>query len=385
MTIAFYSNFMNHHQENISCELFRLTNHNYYFVACTPIEQERLSMGYEDMNKKYDFIIRPYESNEQYNLAVKLLEDADVMIFGSGNEEFFKARMKTKKLTFRYSERLLKKGLYRRFIPITRKKIYDRFIKYKENLYVLCASAYTAYDLSFFKFPQSRLFKWGYFPENKIYEDIDKLTKKKNENSIVWAGRMIDLKHPEIPVKIAKKLKRNGYNFKMIIIGSGNMEKNIKRMIKKFRLEENITMTGALPPKDVRNVMERSEIFMLTSDFNEGWGAVLNEAMNSGCVPVASHAVGSAPYLIKDGENGFLYKNGSFDDLYNKIVFLLENDDIRCRLSKNAYNTILKEWNAENAADRLFRLSEELLGGKNEGLFKDGPCSRAEILKNSWY
>ena len=49
--------------------------------------------------------------------------------------------------------------------------------------------------------------------------------------------------------------------------------------------------------------MEKSEIFLFTSDKGEGWGAVLNESMNSACAVVASHAIGSVPFLLKDGEN----------------------------------------------------------------------------------
>lgn len=47
---------------------------------------------------------------------------------------------------------------------------------------------------------------------------------------------------------------------------------------------------------EVRSYMEKADIYLFTSDFNEGWGAVLNESMNSGCAVVASHAIGSVPF-----------------------------------------------------------------------------------------
>ncbi len=53
-------------------------------------------------------------------------------------------------------------------------------------------------------------------------------------------------------------------------------------------------MLGAMSPDKVRAYMERADVFLFTSDFNEGWGAVLNESMNSGCAVVASHAMVSA-------------------------------------------------------------------------------------------
>ena len=47
---------------------------------------------------------------------------------------------------------------------------------------------------------------------------------------------------------------------------------------------------GALKPADVRKEMERADIFLFTSDYKEGWGAVLNEAMNARCAIVAVHS-----------------------------------------------------------------------------------------------
>ena len=105
--------------------------------------------------------------------------------------------------------------------------------------------------------------------------------------------------------------------------------------------------------------MEESEIFLFTSDRNEGWGAVLNESMNSACAVVANCAIGSVPFLLNNGDNGYIYKDGDVDDLYNKVKSLLDNADERKCIAKNAYATMVDEWNAENAAQSA------LIGGFN--------------------
>ena len=144
-------------------------------------------------------------------------------------------------------------------------------------------------------------------------------------------------------------------------------------------------MIDSLTPAQVREHMEKAQIFLFTSDFNEGWGAVLNESMNSGCAVVASHAIGSVPFLLKHGENGLVFQNGNSDDLYRKVKALLDNPEKRERISEMAYITITELWNAEVAADRFIKLSEEI--GKHGycDLFEDGPCSRAEVIKNNWF
>lgn len=56
--------------------------------------------------------------------------------------------------------------------------------------------------------------------------------------------------------------------------------------------------------RKVREHMEDADIFLFTSDYNGGRGAVLNESMNSGCMVAASHAIGSVPFLLEDGKRG---------------------------------------------------------------------------------
>lgn len=384
MKIVFFSNYMNHHQESVSNELYRLTDGNYYFVACEEFDEKRLSLGYEDMNKRYDFIIRPYEDKEQEKLALNLALDADVMIFGSGNRKYLNARMKQKKLAFMYSERLYKKGfnLIKLLPRVYRAYLTSRRCR-KNNLHMLCASAYTPLDMNrFFEF--NKLYKWGYFPEVTTYSDVNALIEQKKKNSIVWVARFIDWKHPEIPVEIAKHLKADGYDFGLKMIGSGEELEKIKAMVERENLEDVVDIAGSMSPIEVRKNMEESEIFLTTSDKQEGWGAVLNESMNSACAVVASHAIGSAPFLINDGENGFIYQDGNFEDVCKKIKYLLDNPKKRKELSKNAYDTMISEWNPENAAKKVLELSEYLLNGNNGTPFKNGVCSKAEILKDDW-
>ena len=48
--------------------------------------------------------------------------------------------------------------------------------------------------------------------------------------------------------------------------------------------------------------MEQANIFIISSTHEEGWGAVVNEAMNSGCVVIGSHAAGAVPFLIENAK-----------------------------------------------------------------------------------
>lgn len=347
MTITFFSNFLNHHQLPLCQEFIKLIGEeNFHFVSNERIHAERAKMGYEDMNVKYSFVVRTYESQEQMNYAIRLAQESDVAIIGSAPKVFIKIRGKENKLTFLFRERIFKNGVWHHFYPPTALTIYQGYTRYRnKNVYILCASAYTADDIEKCFFPRKKCLKWGYFPEL-----LPRVEKQYNKLRIMWCGRMLWWKHPEDAVEVARMLNDRGINFEMKMIGNGEKREMIERMISHFDLQSKIQTFDFMAPADIRKVMNESNIYLFTSGKQEGWGVVLNEAMNSGCVVIANRNAGSTPYLIEDGINGILY-DGSKKSLETAVDKLLT-----CNLpqmSIAAYHHISDTWNPQNAA-RLF-------------------------------
>lgn len=244
-----------------------------------------------------------------------------------------------------------------------------------------CASAYTAYDMSLLKAYPDKKYKWGYFPEVKKH-DIEQLMKKKRKDgkiSILWAGRFLKWKHPEVAVKTAEGLKKAGYQFKLTLIGDGEVKSDLVSYVQQNQLQDVVEFKGFMSPEKVRNHMEEADIFLFTSDFNEGWGAVLNESMNSGCAVVASHAIGSVPFLVKHGINGMIYKYGDDKELLSLVMQLCDGDNLRESIGKQAYRTLAEEWNAKNAVTNFLQLSKSILRGEKRKIIS-GPCSVAEVV-----
>ena len=384
MKIVFISNYYNHHQSEISKALFSLTEGNFHFIETEPMLEERRSLGYGDWQIP-DYVIKNYEDEALCKRCKELIDSADVVLFGHAPYELIKDRLDKNKLVFVCSERLYKKSYEYYKMPVRTVRLFKKYTRYK-NLYLLAASAYTAADYSKTLTFLNKAYKWGYFPEVKTVENTDSLIDAKVPSSILWVARFIDWKHPEVPLAIAKKLKADGYSFTINMIGNGEMSDEIAEKIKADGLSDCVHMLGSMKPTEVREHMEKSELFLFTSDRGEGWGAVLNESMNSACAVVASHAIGSVPFLINDGENGFIYRDGDIDDLYKKVKCLLDNREERVKMAKKAYLTMIGEWNAENAARKLLTLANAILNKEKDRYpFKDGVLSKSEILGNKWY
>lgn len=382
MHIVFVSNFFNHHQESISNELDRLTNHHYTFIATIPMSEERKKMGW-GTEALPSYVIESYRNDFSASYIQDMILSADIVIWGAISHRLLQKRINKGLLTFWYSERLYKVPCPHYRIPQKTVTMYYKFGRHK-NLHLLCASAFASADFSKTHTFSGRRYKWGYFPFTERYSEIESIILKKKSYSILWVARMIDWKHPEIPVQLAKLLKEANYSVSMTLIGNGEKQDFIKKLISDYDLKATVQLIDSLTPENVRKQMEQSEIFIATSDRNEGWGAVVNEAMNSGCAVVASHAIGSVPFLIQDETNGIIFKDGDIQDLFHKVVWLLDNPIQRQQIGINAYYTIAEQWNAQNAASRLLTLSQCLLAGENTP-FSEGVCSNAEIIEDNWY
>ncbi len=374
MKITFISNFHNHHQMPLCDAFLKIPDVDFTFIATEKVPEDRVAFGY-----KHDFSHLSYymEAIEESDIiaAEKLCFESDVVIIGSAPASFVKRRLRARKLTFNYNERWFKEGFVNHPGDIYR-ALRDFSLRGNKNYYQLCASAYTAGDSKkVFAFPNRKL-RWGYFPEVKQYDSAQKIINGKTPASIVWVARLIDWKHPEAAIELAQRLKQDGYKFNLNIIGNGPLEEDLRKKTDDADLNDCVHFLGAMSPEEVRGYMESSQVFLFTSDFNEGWGAVLNEAMNSACAVVASHAIGSVPYLIKHGENGFIYSSGYDDELYDYVKRLLTDKTLCEHFGREAYLTMTEVWNGDVAANRLYEFCRAKLSGKELPEYDYGPVSK---------
>lgn len=376
-TIVVASNYFNHHQRYLSEALDEMTGHSFFFIETMEMEQERKNMGWGTTDIPV-YVLQEYDPVQRKKCR-KLIQEADVVIWGSCPYGLILPRLLAHKLTFCYSERIFKEGL-------SGFGFWGRAIKYgllyrppQKNHYLLASSAYASADHARLNLFRDKTLRWGYFPQTITYS-LPQLMAEKNPTSILWAARMIPWKHPEYAITAAKQLRQWGCDFTMELVGNGELQQEMERLVAKEGLQAQVKLTGACTPEQVRRKMERATIFLVTSDQNEGWGAVVNEAMNSGCAVVACRGVGAAPFLIENGKNGLLFEVGDPAGLAAQTRFLLEHPRQRQQMGEEAYRTITEEWNSNCAARRLIALSQDLLDGKKPVLPQSGPCSPAPII-----
>lgn len=364
MKIVFLSNYLNHHQKPLSDELYRLTEGNYTYIDTAPMSEARRQLGYRELEAPY--LIKCYNHPTPPHEIAKIIDDADAVIIGSAPDSYIASRTKAGKLTFKYSERLYKSE------PSKLKLLYHRWrfrrnYSRNPNCYLLCASAYTADDYHRIDCFAGRTFKWGYFPIVKDCIDRDNRFEEPNKSGanlkILWVGRFLNWKHPELPVALACRLKEDGIDFELNMFGIGEEYERISKMVADYGVADRVKLCGSAHNEEILRQMRSHDILLFTSDRNEGWGAVANEAMGCQCVPVASDAIGSTPFLIENGINGMVFHNEDINDLYKQVRYLVDYPERRMQMAENAYRTIHDVWSPANAARSIVSLITSHLNG----------------------
>ena len=378
MKLAIYSPFLNHHQVALADELYRLLGNEFVFIATKKRDTSQLKGGKDYSHRNY--CICAAESSEAHQKAIQYAMNAEFAVISGGELEYAVLRARTGKLTFEMSERWLKRGIINILSPTILKSFlaYWRYFHLKP-VYKLCCSAFAARDHYRLGMYRNRCFKWGYF--TKVDTDYNLEAPEPSASSseitpLMWCARFLSWKHPELPVKLANRLKDAGYAFVIDMYGSGEEFKNTKALARNLDVCDVVRFHGALPNDEILEQMREHEIFLFTSDTNEGWGAVANEAMSNGCVLVGSDAIGSIPYLVRDGENGSIFRSMDIESLFEKVKFLLDNPQERKRMSRNAYSDMRNIWSPAAAARNLLTLISDIQTGK-ECSIQEGPGSKA--------
>ena len=137
----------------------------------------------------------------------------------------------------------------------------------------------------------------------------------------------------------------------MIFFGTGkkDYENYLKEYVFKHKMENIIHFRGY--KSNLRELLSEYDIGMMCSR-SEGFGRTTVEYMASGLITIASNT-GANLELIKDGEEGFIYKYGDEDDLRNILTKVIKNYSKFDYIRNNAVNKVVREFDSKINTDKL--------------------------------
>jgi len=190
-----------------------------------------------------------------------------------------------------------------------------------------------------------------------LVPEYNYFTNPNNSITILSVGRFVEAKDYFTALQAIKILIRKGKSIKYIIVGQGHLEKELRFFINKNQL--NTTVELVINPPNVEKFYSESDIYLSTSIF-EGMSNSIMEAMSYG-LPVVATDVGDNKILIHDKETGFLVKPKEVIEIAERLELLINNSDLRKKMSNNGYQFIKSNFSIEKFRENYINLFEELL------------------------
>ena len=192
--------------------------------------------------------------------------------------------------------------------------------------------------------------------EENLYEKKPERRQGDTVNFLI-SGRVSGEKRQEEAVRAAALLIEEGYrNLHLSIAGPGDTDR-LRSLIADRKIEEYVTFLGY---RSDLPLLRREMDIELVCSLWEAFGRVTVEAMMSSN-PVIGADSGGTPELIKDGENGYLYRQGDERDLADKMRRFMKHPERIRRMGQCAYQTAAAQFSSKRNAGRILEIYRELM------------------------
>lgn len=213
----------------------------------------------------------------------------------------------------------------------------------------------TKFDYPFFK----KINKRTLIMENPCSFTLKENLQRKKEKKILAVGNLDRYIHKGFDnlLDIVYQVFEICPDWSLQIVGSG--ESGLSYLLEKTKrlgLENKVEFTGFR--KDVKEIMAKSDIYILTSR-HEGLPMVLIEAMSQGMACIAYDCVSGPSEIISPGENGILVSDQNMEEMVIKLSELINNEELRKSLMANTTKS-LKKFSLENVGQKWEELFNNL-------------------------
>lgn len=172
----------------------------------------------------------------------------------------------------------------------------------------------------------------------------------KSKFTVCMVGRLNQQKRYDRAFEVIRKLKDDGYDFELWILGSGELETELKEMVETLNINDIVSFKGFQKP--VYPYMKEADIFLNTSE-SEGYPLTLCEALCLGLPIIATNITGSNEILM-NSKAGILVEE-DIVSIYNGLKRMIDNKSFREECFANAV-AFSKTFNVQETMRRIYDL-----------------------------
>lgn len=151
--------------------------------------------------------------------------------------------------------------------------------------------------------------------DTNVYNTL--IVNEEYEKNFLYVGNLEKVKGTDLLLNAWTNIK-DKKGWKLIIVGMGSYYNYVS--------DRDVIFKGYLQNTEISQMMKNAGFFVLPSK-SEQWGVVMHEAALSGLPILCSDEIGSIPYFLIEGYNGFKFRTGDLNDLISKFNLIFNLDD----------------------------------------------------------
>ena len=156
---------------------------------------------------------------------------------------------------------------------------------------------------------------------------------------VLFASKFIPRKHPEDVIRAVARLRDEGVDASLLMVGTGEMDAALKALVVDYNLDGRVVFGGFVNQSELPRVYAASDVCVLPAE-SEPWGLIVNEVMCAGIPVVVAAEIGCVPDLVQDGRTGLLMPAGDVPALAAALRRLLTSDADRLDMGRRARDLI---------------------------------------------
>jgi glycosyltransferase involved in cell wall biosynthesis len=193
-----------------------------------------------------------------------------------------------------------------------------------------------------------------------IFQSSKKM--KKNDEIVIGTVKSLEDKYGiKYLLEAFKLLINKNRNLKLLIVGGGTKEIELRELTKKLGIEKRTKFQGKVAYDDVVNYHNRMDIEVFPSIIDgESFGVSVVEAC--ACEnPVVVANVGGLPEVVEDGKTGLVVPSKNAHMLANAIEKLLLNEELRNKIGKAGRDRVERFYNLDNNLDQMIEVYHKII------------------------
>ena len=180
-------------------------------------------------------------------------------------------------------------------------------------------------------------------PEDIVIGTVKTLEKKYGIEYLIKAFRIVKNKLPTTSLKL-------------LIVGSGSLENELKNLVDELNLKNDTVFTGFIQPREVPQYYNMIDVYVtLSIEESESFGLAVIEAAACEKPAVVSN-VGGLPEAVENNVTGFIVESKNISQAANALIKLVEDKKLRLEMGRKGRERVIKDFNWNEKVSEMISL-----------------------------